>query len=73
MVRVPVFLCKKRLFYIVNLNSMQFCMDFFLERIDLASFFGISINNERLLMAEVKIFNYHFIYTFIFTTISYDN
>ena len=64
------FLCKKGFVYIVDLDSMQFCMDFFLERINLASFFGKSVNNERRLMFVFIIFCNHLVYANIFAAIT---
>ena len=49
---------------------MQFCMDFFLERINLASFFGKSVNNERRLMFVFIIFCNHLVYANIFAAIT---
>gem|GEM_PF-1064091 len=66
-------LIKKRLTYVINLNSEQFCLELFFEEVNLTSILCIGIDNERRLISIVKVLLYHFIYTFIFTTIPNDN
>ena len=66
-------LFKKSLANIIYLNSEQFCLEFFFEQVNLTPILCIGINNKRRFMSIVKVLLYHFIYTFIFTTIPNDN
>lgn len=65
-------LIKKRLTYIIYLNSIQFGLEFLFEEVNLTPILCIGIDNDRRLISIVKVLLYHF-YTFIFTTIPNDN